>query len=111
MGAKWTGARVGRVHRAHAPGPRRATSHFTSGRSVPMQLSEGSPTKGATQMSTVAGETVAGETVAGETMTAYVVRGSDGRVVVAFWGDSALAEADRWLGLDYRVDRVELPVE
>jgi hypothetical protein len=71
-----------------------------------MQLSEGSPTKGATQMSTVAGETVAGET-----MTAYVVRGPDGRVVVAFWGDSALAEADRWLGLDYRVDRVELPVE
>jgi hypothetical protein len=50
-------------------------------------------------------------TVAGETMTAYVVRGSDGRVVVAFWGESALEEADRWLDRDYRVDRVELPVE
>jgi hypothetical protein len=50
-------------------------------------------------------------TVAGETMTAYVVRGADGRVVVAFWGESALEEADRWLERDYRVDRLELPVE
>lgn len=50
-------------------------------------------------------------TVAGETMTAYVVRGSDGRVVVAFWGESAHEEADRWFDRDYRVDRVELPVE
>ena len=66
-----------------------------------MELAEGSPTKGAKQMSTVAGET----------MTAYVVRGPDGRVVVAFWGESALEEADRWLEREYRVDRVELPME
>ena len=50
-------------------------------------------------------------TVAGETTTAYVVRGSDGHVVVAFWGESAPEEADRWLARDYRVDRVQLPVE
>jgi hypothetical protein len=50
-------------------------------------------------------------TVADKTTTAYVVRGSDGRVVVAFWGESAADEADRWLERDYRVDRVELPVE
>ena len=49
-------------------------------------------------------------TVAGETMTAYVVRGSDGHVVVAFWGESALEEADRWLEREYWVDRVDLPV-
>jgi len=49
-------------------------------------------------------------TGAGETMTAYGVRGSDGHVVVAFWGASALEEADRWLEREYRVDRVELPV-
>ena len=50
-------------------------------------------------------------TVSGKTTTAYVVRGSDGRVVVAFWGESAPEEADRWLERDYRVDRVDLPVE
>ena len=86
----------GACRRAHP-----ATSPYTSGRSLPMELAEGSPTKGAKQMSTVAGET----------MTAYVVRGADGRVVVAFWGESALEEADRWLERDYRVDRLELPVE
>ena len=52
--------------------------------------------------------TVAGDRVAGETTTAYVVRGADGHVVVAFWGEAAPAEADRWLELDYRVDRVQL---
>ena len=65
-----------------------------------MHRAEGPPTKGATQMSTVAGETT----------TAYVVRGDDGRVVVAFWGESAPEEADRWLERDYRVDRVQLPL-
>jgi len=35
---------AGRVPRGHRP-----TSPYTSGRSVPMQLAEGSPTKGATQ--------------------------------------------------------------
>ena len=50
-------------------------------------------------------------TVSGETTTAYVVRDADGRVVVAFWGESAPEEADRWLELDYRVDQVHLPVE
>jgi hypothetical protein len=49
-------------------------------------------------------------TVAGETMTTYVVRGADGHLVVAFWGESAPEEADRWLERDYRVDRVQLPV-
>jgi len=49
-------------------------------------------------------------TVAGGTTTAYVVRGADGRVVVAFWGESAPEEADRWLERDYRVDRVQLPM-
>ena len=50
-------------------------------------------------------------TVAGETTTTYVVRGADGHVVVAFWGELAPEEADRWLERDYRVDRVQLPVE
>jgi hypothetical protein len=48
-------------------------------------------------------------TVAGETTTAYVVRDTDGRIVVVFWGASAPEEADRWLARDYRVDLVSLP--
>jgi hypothetical protein len=50
-------------------------------------------------------------TVAGGTTTAYVVRGADGKVVVAFWGASAADEARSWRARGYQVDRVDLPAD
>ena len=49
-------------------------------------------------------------TVAGGTTTAYVVRDADGKVVVAFWGASALEEVERWRARNYQVEQVKLAV-
>jgi hypothetical protein len=100
MAAKWTAGAVDVRTRRMPPGAARNFALHV--RPVAADgVGGGFADEGAKQMSTVAGET----------MTAYVVRGADGRVVVAFWGESALEEADRWLERDYRVDRLELPVE
>ena len=45
--------------------------------------------------------------LATEAVTAYVVRGDNGRVVAVFWGADAPEEARSWVERGYRVDQID----